>query len=89
MATTNRPKLRKSATLPEMNGVRSPLPPAVAMVDSKGYVHTKKVNNYLVGGTLGEGSFAKVKEAFHVLVGEKVRDQDWSCTVVCKQNIVS
>ena len=54
----------------------SRLPPAVATVpkeDWKGYVHSKKVNNYLVGATLGEGSFAKVKEAFHVLVGEKVR----------------
>ncbi|XP_041346960.1 LOW QUALITY PROTEIN: hormonally up-regulated neu tumor-associated kinase homolog A-like [Gigantopelta aegis] len=40
--------------------------------DSKGYVHSKKVNNYLIGATLGEGSFAKVKESFHVLVGEKV-----------------
>lgn len=51
------------------------LPPAVATVpreDWKSYVHSKKVNNYLIGATLGEGSFAKVKEAFHVLVGEKV-----------------
>lgn len=54
---------------------QSRLPPAVATVprdDWKGYVHSKKVNNYLIGATLGEGSFAKVKEAFHVLVGEKV-----------------
>ena len=53
----------------------SRLPPAVANVPAdhvRGYVHSKKVNNYLVGNTLGEGSFAKVKEAFHVLVGEKV-----------------
>ncbi|XP_003386170.1 PREDICTED: hormonally up-regulated neu tumor-associated kinase homolog [Amphimedon queenslandica] len=53
----------------------SRLPPAVAHVpkeDWKAYVHSKKVNNYLVGATLGEGSFAKVKEAFHVLVGEKI-----------------
>lgn len=53
----------------------SRLPPAVATVpheDGKGYLHSKKVNNYLIGSTLGEGSFAKVKEAFHVLVGEKV-----------------
>ena len=51
------------------------LPPAVANVDPehiRGYVHTKKISNYLVGSNLGEGSFAKVKEAFHVLVGEKV-----------------
>ena len=53
----------------------SKLPPAVANVpkdDIRGYVHSKRVNSYLVGSTLGEGSFAKVKEAFHVLVGEKV-----------------
>lgn len=52
------------------------LPPAVAAVPAdhvRGYVHSKRVNNYLVGSTLGEGSFAKVKEGFHVLVGEKVR----------------
>ncbi len=51
------------------------LPPAVVNVPPdhiRGYVHTKKVDSYLVGNTLGEGSFAKVKEAFHVLVGEKV-----------------
>ena len=54
----------------------SRLPPAVANVpkeDLRGYLHSKKVNHYFVGSTLGEGSFAKVKEAFHVLVGEKVR----------------
>ena len=73
--SAERPLLRKCSTLPEMSGIRQPppLPPAVTLVDSKGYVHSKKVNNYLVGGELGEGSFAKVKEAFHVLVGEKVR----------------
>ena len=51
------------------------LPPAVAVVPSdhiRGYIHSKRVNNYLIGSTLGEGSFAKVKEGFHVLVGEKV-----------------
>lgn len=54
---------------------RSGLPPAVVNVPAehiRGYVHNKKVNHYLVGSNLGEGSFAKVKEAFHVLVGEKV-----------------
>ena len=52
------------------------LPPAVATVSPdaiRSYVHSKRVENYLVGETLGAGSFAKVKEAFHVLVGEKVR----------------
>ena len=62
---------------PEPRPERGPrLPPAVANVpkeDVRGYLHSKKVNHYFVGSTLGEGSFAKVKEAFHVLVGEKVR----------------
>ena len=54
----------------------SKLPPAVTNVpkeDIRGYLHSKRVNNYLVGNTLGQGSFAKVKEALHQLVGEKVR----------------
>ena len=62
-------------SLPTEDSYVPRLPPAVATVpreDWKGYVHSKKVNNYLIGATLGEGSFAKVKEAFHVLVGEKV-----------------
>lgn len=63
------------SSLPTEDSYVPRLPPAVATVpreDWKGYVHSKKVNNYLIGPTLGEGSFAKVKEAFHVLVGEKV-----------------
>ncbi|ESP01093.1 hypothetical protein LOTGIDRAFT_140020 [Lottia gigantea] len=38
----------------------------------KTFSHTKRVGNYLLGKTLGEGSFAKVKEALHVPTGEKV-----------------
>ena len=59
----------------------SALPPAVANVpkeDIRGFVHHKKVGNYLLGRTLGEGSFAKVKEGMHVQTGEKV------CTTHCK-----
>ncbi len=37
------------------------------------YPHTKRVGPYLLGQNLGEGSFAKVKEAMHSVVGEKVR----------------
>ena len=52
------------------------LPPEVTEVPKeavKGFPHTKRVGNYLLGKTLGEGSFAKVKEGFHTLTGEKVR----------------
>ena len=34
----------------------------------------KKVGNYLLGKTLGEGSFAKVREGIHIIAREKVRD---------------
>lgn len=53
----------------------SPLPPAVANVpkeDIRSFLHHKKVGNYLLGRTLGEGSFAKVKEGMHISTGEKV-----------------
>ena len=36
------------------------------------YQNGKKIGNYLLGATLGEGSFAKVKEAIHIVTGEKV-----------------
>ena len=79
----HRSHLHRSCTEADIESMRlaeslqpiSSLPPAVANVpaeDIQGYAHTKKVYNYLVGATLGEGSFAKVKEALHVLVGEKV-----------------
>ena len=72
-----RGRLVHSRTEPELSlpPCTSSLPPAVANVpqeDIRGYAHSKKVYNYFVGATLGEGSFAKVKEAFHMLVGEKV-----------------
>ena len=38
----------------------------------KTYSHSKRVGNYLLGKTLGEGSFAKVKEALHALTTTKV-----------------
>lgn len=34
--------------------------------------HSKQVGQYLVGRTIGEGSFAKVKEGLHIPTGEKV-----------------
>ena len=56
-------------------GFISKLPPAVASVppdDLRSYVHQKRVGNYLLSKTLGEGSFAKVREGLNALVGEKV-----------------
>lgn len=41
-----------------------------SLLDS--FPHTKQVGAYLIGRTIGEGSFAKVKEGLHVLTGEKV-----------------
>lgn len=51
------------------------LPPEVGDVsrdDLRAFPHTKRVGQYLLGRTLGQGSFAKVKEAVHILTGEKV-----------------
>ena len=36
----------------------------------------KKVGNYLLGKTLGEGSFAKVREGIHIIAREKVSEGD-------------
>lgn len=36
------------------------------------YIKCKRIGNYLLGKTIGEGSFARVKQGFHVLTGEKV-----------------
>ena len=61
---------------------RSTLPVAVTHVDSdilSSFSHTKKVGNYLIGRTIGEGSFAKVKEALHVVTGEVVGTQHFFC----------
>ena len=54
---------------------RSMLPSAVTHIPDellKSFPHTKRVGNYLLGRTIGEGSFAKVKEALHVVTGEQV-----------------
>ncbi|XP_032219379.2 uncharacterized protein LOC5518787 isoform X2 [Nematostella vectensis] len=51
------------------------LPPSVVHVsreELKRFLKCKRVGNYLLGKTIGEGSFAKVKQGFHVLTGEKV-----------------
>lgn len=51
------------------------LPAEVANVsceELQKYRQSKRVGNYLLGRTVGEGAFAKVKEAIHILTGEKV-----------------
>ncbi|XP_019647797.1 PREDICTED: serine/threonine-protein kinase par-1-like [Branchiostoma belcheri] len=51
------------------------LPACVATVApglAESYPHTKRVGSYLIGRTLGEGSFAKVREGLHTVTGEKV-----------------
>ncbi|XP_021369212.1 hormonally up-regulated neu tumor-associated kinase homolog [Mizuhopecten yessoensis] len=56
-------------------GYTSYLPPRVVDVPReaiRSFHHSKKVGNYLLGKTIGEGSFAKVKEALHVPTGELV-----------------
>ena len=40
----------------------------------------KRIGNYLIGKTIGEGAFAKVKEGLHVLTGEKVIGKSISMT---------
>ncbi|XP_063713792.1 hormonally up-regulated neu tumor-associated kinase homolog A-like [Symsagittifera roscoffensis] len=53
----------------------SPLPREITNVPNElleKYPHTKRVGNYLLGKTLGEGSFAKVREGLHTVTGEKV-----------------
>lgn len=32
----------------------------------------KKVGSYILGRTIGEGSFAKVRQGFHIIAKEKV-----------------
>ncbi|XP_077977454.1 uncharacterized protein LOC144433014 [Glandiceps talaboti] len=52
-----------------------PLPQAVTSVphdEVARFSHSKRVGQYLLGRTLGEGSFAKVKEGIHIGTGEKV-----------------
>lgn len=63
------------ATMHLTNDNDNELPPKVANVSREElgkYMQCKRVGNYMLGKTVGEGSFAKVKEAFHILTGEKV-----------------
>ncbi|KAH9508967.1 hypothetical protein Btru_048416 [Bulinus truncatus] len=63
-------------TVPDENMYQTHhLPQQVTQVQKdviKSFVHSKRVGSYLLGRTLGVGSFAKVKEGMHLTTGEKV-----------------
>ncbi|CAL1539698.1 unnamed protein product [Lymnaea stagnalis] len=63
-------------TVPEDNMYQTHhLPEPVTQVKKdlvKSFAHSKRVGSYLLGRTLGVGSFAKVKEGLHLTTGEKV-----------------
>jgi Neu-associated kinase len=44
--------------------------------DSKG---KRRIGGYVLGRTIGEGSFAKVKEGVHILTNERVRYKQLQC----------
>ena len=70
----NEPPKRAVTCLGDLAGI-PPLPKEVTNVPGEvleKYPHTKRVGNYLLGKTLGEGSFAKVREGLHTVTGEKV-----------------
>lgn len=62
----------KNDCLSHKNGI---LPPAVVQAsreEIKKFLRGKRVGNYLLGKTVGSGSFARVKQGLHILTGEKV-----------------
>ena len=61
------------------------LPAGVAQVpkeELQRYLKCKRIGNYLLGKTVGEGSFARVKQGFHVLTGEKVGNRNYDISDV-------
>ncbi len=73
-AATVSPPKRAFTCLADLTGATA-LPREVTNVPNElleKYPHTKRVGNYLLGKTLGEGSFAKVREGLHTVTGEKV-----------------
>ena len=64
-----------NTSAPANRVVSHPISTSILTADTdllKTYPHSKRVGNYLLGKTLGEGSFAKVKEALHALTTVKV-----------------
>ena len=46
---------------------------SVSKYEIEPFKQGRRVGCYFLGRTLGEGSFAKVKEGLHIITGEKVR----------------
>ena len=68
-------KGNESTTTRSSSVDRQTLPVEVTKVSDDvltNFSHTKRVGNYLLGRTIGEGSFAKVKEGLHTFTGELV-----------------
>ena len=60
------------------------LPESVVNVSKdelEAFANGKRVGSYLLGRTIGQGSFAKVKEAIHVSTGEKVSEYQIECNL--------
>ena len=60
-----------STTLTDSTAARSSTLPQEDRT-TKLFPHSKRVGGYLLGKTIGEGSFAKVKLGLHIVTGEKV-----------------
>ena len=76
--------IERSQTETMVHSDENELPANVATVsreELRKYAQCKRVGNYLLGRTVGEGSFAKVKEAIHILTGEKVRQPYIVCNI--------
>ena len=55
-----------------MDGLLPDAVTTVSKADLEPFSNRKRVGSYLFGRTIGQGSFAKVKEGLHVSTGEKV-----------------
>lgn len=55
---------------------------SVSKCEIEPFKQGRRVGCYLLGKTLGEGSFAKVKEGLHIITGEKVRFLIVNCVLL-------
>lgn len=47
---------------------------------------SRSIGYYVIGKTIGEGTFGKVKLGTHFLTGEKVRKSIWTFAIGCCEN---